>query len=93
MQNELLQVYENSLQSEQLPKPQATPILLIDAIAEDNKHSKYTTQNRQDYADFAKQFTYAQVKEVSGTHSIYLYQPEEIYQLALTFMKTERSIR
>lgn len=88
MQNELLQVYENSLQSEQLKKPQDTPILLIDAIAEENKHSKYTKQNRQDYADFAKQFTNAQVKEVSGTHSIYLYQPDEIYQLAMEFMKT-----
>ena len=88
MQNELLQVYENSLQSEQLPKPKNTPVLLIDAIAEEKKDSKYTKQNRQDYADFAKQFTNAQVKEVSGTHSIYLYQPDEIYQLAMEFMKT-----
>jgi pimeloyl-ACP methyl ester carboxylesterase len=88
MKNELLQVYENSLQSEQLPKPQNTPILLIDAIAEDNKDSQYTKQKRQDYADFAQQFTYAQVEEVSGTHSIYLYQPDEIYQLAMIFMKT-----
>ncbi|WP_155590868.1 alpha/beta fold hydrolase [Lysinibacillus cavernae] len=88
MENELLQVYKNSLQSEQLPKPQNTPILLIDAIAEENKNSKYTKQTRQDYADFANQFTYAEVKEVSGTHSIYLYQPDEIYQLAIAFMKS-----
>jgi len=88
MKNELLQVYENSLQSEQLPKPQETPILMIDAIAKDNINSKYTKQQRQDYADFAKQFTHAEVKEVSGTHSIYLYQPEEIYQLAIKFMTT-----
>lgn len=88
MKNELLQVYENSLQSEQLPKPQNTPVLLIDAIAEENKDSVYTKQNRQDYADFAKQFTHAEVKEVSGTHSIYLYQPDEIYQLTMEFMTT-----
>lgn len=88
MKNELLHVYENSLQSEQLPLPQDTPIIIVDAIAKENEHSKYTEQNRQDYADFAKQFTHAEVKEVSGTHSIYLYQPEEIYQLAIEFMKT-----
>ncbi len=93
MKNELLHVYENSLQSEQLPLPQDIPILIVDAIAKENVHSKYTAQNRQDYADFAKQFTHAEVKEVSGTHSIYLYQPEEIYQLAIEFMKTNADER
>ncbi|MBG9693593.1 hypothetical protein ABD91_22945 [Lysinibacillus sphaericus] len=88
MKNELLHVYENSLQSEQLPLPQETPMLIVDAISKENVHSKYTEQNRQDYADFAKQFTHAVVKEVSGTHSIYLYQPDAIYQLAMDFMKT-----
>ncbi|GAA3348650.1 alpha/beta hydrolase [Lysinibacillus sp. FSL M8-0216] len=93
MKNELLHVYENSLQSEQLSLPQDIPILIVDAIAKENVHSKYTAQNRQDYADFAKQFTHAEVKEVSGTHSIYLYQPEEIYQLAIEFMKTNADER
>lgn len=93
MKNELLHVYENSLQSEQLPLPQETPMLIVDAIAKENVHSKYTEQNRQDYADFAKQFTHAVVKEVSGTHSIYLYQPDAIYQLAIEFMKTNADER
>ncbi|MBG9754831.1 alpha/beta hydrolase [Lysinibacillus sphaericus] len=93
MKNELLHVYENSLQSEQLPLPQETPMLIVDAISKENVHSKYTEQNRQDYADFAKQFTHAVVKEVSGTHSIYLYQPDAIYQLAMDFMKTNADER
>ena len=92
MKNELLHVYENSLQSEQLPLPQETPMLIVDAISKENVHSKYTEQNRQDYADFAKQFTHAVVKEVSGTHSIYLYQPDAIYQLAMDFMKTNADL-
>jgi len=95
MKNELLQVYENSLQSEMLPKPQNTPILFIDAVAEENK---YTKQKRKDYKNFAEQLNLADVKEVRGTHSIYLYRPDEIYQLAMVFMKEkvdskERSIK
>ncbi|MGG2110889.1 alpha/beta hydrolase [Lysinibacillus pakistanensis] len=95
MKNELLQVYENSLQSEKLPKPQNTPILFIDAIAEENK---YTKQKRKDYRNFAEQINLADVKEVRGTHSIYLYKPDEIYQLAMAFMEEkvdskERSIK
>ena len=95
MKNELLQVYENSLQSEKLPKPQNTPILFIDAIAEENK---YTKQKRKDYRNFAEQINLADVKEVKGTHSIYLYKPDEIYQLAMAFMEEkvdskERSIK
>ncbi len=89
MENELLHVYENSLQSEKLLKPQNTPMLFIDAIAEENKDSKYTKQKQKDYADFANQLQLADVKEVSGTHSIYLYQAEEIYQLAMEFIKTK----
>lgn len=95
MKNELLQVYENSLQSEKLPKPKNTPILFIDAIAEENK---YTKQKRKDYRNFAEQINLADVKEVRGTHSIYLYKPDEIYQLAMAFMEEkvdskERSIK
>lgn len=95
MKNELLQVYENSLQSEKLPKPQNTPILFIDAIPEENK---YTKQKRKDYRNFAEQINLADVKEVKGTHSIYLYKPDEIYQLAMAFMEEkvdskERSIK
>ncbi|OXS74806.1 hypothetical protein B1B04_07875 [Lysinibacillus sp. KCTC 33748] len=89
MRNELLQVYENSLKSEKLPKPKDTPILLIDAIAEQNKGSQYTKYHSQKYAEFAEQINKADVKVLSGTHSIYLYKPDEIYKLALQFMKTK----
>ncbi|MCL1694657.1 alpha/beta fold hydrolase [Lysinibacillus sp. BPa_S21] len=89
MKNELLQVYENSIKSEELPKPKDTPILLIDAIAEQNKDSKFTKYHSQKYAEFAEQINIADVKELSGTHSIYLYKPEEIYRLAIDFMKTK----
>lgn len=87
MKNELLHVYNNSMKSEKLPKPKDTPILLIDAIAEQNKDSKYTKYNRQKYAEFAEQIHIADVKELSGTHSIYLYKPDEIYHFAMEFMK------
>ncbi|MGE7916043.1 alpha/beta fold hydrolase [Lysinibacillus xylanilyticus] len=87
MKNELLHVYENSVKSEKLPKPKDTPILLIDAIAEQNKDSKYTEYHRQKYAEFAEQIHIADVKEISGTHSIYLYKPDEIYHFAMEFMK------
>lgn len=89
MKNELLHVYENSLKSEEIPKPKDTPILLIDAIAEQNKDSKYTKYHSQKYAEFAEQINIAEVKEISGTHSIYLYKPDEIYNLAIEFMKTK----
>ncbi|MFJ3387009.1 alpha/beta fold hydrolase [Lysinibacillus sp. NPDC086135] len=87
MKNELLHVYENSLKSEALPKPKDTPILLIDAIAEQNKDSKFTKYHSQKYAEFAKQINISEVRELSGTHSIYLYKPDEIYNLAIKFMK------
>ncbi|KOP80157.1 hypothetical protein AMS59_01750 [Lysinibacillus sp. FJAT-14745] len=89
MKNELLHVYENSLKSEELPKPKDTPILLIDAIAEQDKDSKFTKYHSQKYAEFAEQINIADVKELSGTHSIYLYKPDEIYHLAIEFMKTK----
>ncbi|MFT9819859.1 alpha/beta fold hydrolase [Lysinibacillus sp. NPDC056185] len=89
MKNELLHVYENSLKSEELPKPKDTPILLIDAIAEQNKDLEFTKYHRQKYAEFAEQINIAEVKEISGTHSIYLYKPDEIYNLAIEFMKTK----
>lgn len=89
MKNELLHVYENSLKSEALPKPKDTPILIIDAITEQNKDSKFTKYHSQKYAEFAQQINVAEVKELSGTHSIYLYKPDEIYNLAIEFMKTK----
>lgn len=89
MKNELLHVYENSLKSEALPKPKDTPIIIIDAIAEQNKDSNFTKYHSQKYAEFAEQINIAEVKELSGTHSIYLYKPDEIYNLAIEFMETK----
>ncbi|MDD1502388.1 alpha/beta hydrolase [Lysinibacillus sp. CNPSo 3705] len=89
MKNELLHVYENSLKSEALPKPKDTPILIIDAITEQNKDSNFTKYHSQKYAEFAEQINIAEVKELSGTHSIYLYKPDEIYNLAIAFMETK----
>lgn len=89
MKEELLQAYENSQKSINLPKPKETPILFIDAIAEQNKNSKYTKQQSKDYRDFAKQLDTSEVVEVSGTHSIYLYKPDEIYDLSQAFIKSK----
>lgn len=89
MKNELLHVYENSLKSEALPKPKDTPILIIDAITEQNKDSNFTQYHSQKYAEFAEQINIAEVKALSGTHSIYLYKPDEIYNLAIAFMETK----
>ncbi|UPW85067.1 alpha/beta fold hydrolase [Lysinibacillus sp. Ag94] len=89
MKNELLHVYENSLKSEALPKPKDTPIIIIDAIAEQNKDSNFTKYHSQKCAEFAEQINIAEVKALSGTHSIYLYKPDEIYNLAIEFMETK----
>ncbi len=89
MKEELLHADENSQKSIYLPMPKETPILFIDAIAEQNKNSKYTKQQSKDYRDFAKQLNTSEVVEVSGTHSIYLYKPDEIYDLSQAFIKSK----
>ncbi|MDP7978096.1 alpha/beta fold hydrolase [Bacillus sp. WLY-B-L8] len=86
MEQELLQVYENGRKSIHLPFPKETPILFIDAVAEQYKNSKYTKQKYENYKDFAKQLSKSEVVQISGTHCIYLYEPDEIYNLAMEFM-------
>ncbi|MGN4127924.1 alpha/beta fold hydrolase [Lysinibacillus sphaericus] len=89
MKEEVLHAYENGQKSINLPMPKETPILFIDAIAEQYKNSKYTKQKSKDYQDFAEQLDTADVVEISGTHSIYLYKPDEIYDLCKVFIKTK----
>ncbi|ATP40475.1 hypothetical protein CSE16_10675 [Solibacillus sp. R5-41] len=87
MVQELLQSYENSKKSVNLPIPKETPILFLDAVADQNKNSKYTKQKSKDYEEFAEQLNVADVIKIEGTHSIYLYEPEEIYKLSTKFIK------
>ena len=86
MEQELLQAYENGKKSIHLPFPKETPILFIDAVAEQYKNSKITKQKNKDYKHFAKQLSNSEVITINGTHSIYLYEPDEIYNLTMEFM-------
>ncbi|PEA81931.1 alpha/beta fold hydrolase [Bacillus pseudomycoides] len=86
MEQELLQSYNNGEKSVNLPIPKETPILFLDAIAKQNKNSKYTKQKNKDYEEFAEQLLIADVMKIQGTHSIYLYEPDEIYNLAMNFI-------
>ncbi|PGA91212.1 hypothetical protein COL91_11215 [Bacillus pseudomycoides] len=86
MEQELLQSYNNGKKSVNLPIPKETPILFLDAIAKQNENSKYTKQKNKDYEEFAEQLLIADVMKIQGTHSIYLYEPDEIYNLAMNFI-------
>ncbi|PEI93426.1 hypothetical protein CN679_08030 [Bacillus pseudomycoides] len=86
MEQELLQSYNNGKKSVNLPIPKETPILFLDAIAKQDKNSKYTKQKNKDYEEFAEQLLIADVIKIQGTHSIYLYEPDEIYNLAMNFI-------
>lgn len=87
MEHELLQSYHNGNKSVNLPMPKETPILFLDAVSDQNRNSKYAIQNRKDYEAFAARLNTADVKELRGTHSIYLYQPDQIYKLSMEFMR------
>ncbi|MGG2015023.1 alpha/beta fold hydrolase [Bacillus sp. S10(2024)] len=86
MKQELLHSYENSKKSINLPIPKETPILFLDAIADQYKNSKYTIQHYKDYKEFAEQLEIADVIKLRGTHSIYLYQADEIYKFSKEFI-------
>lgn len=90
MEHELLQSYDNGNKSMNLPMPKETPILFLDAVSDQNRNSKYAKQHRKDYKAFAAQLHTADVKELRGTHSIYLYQPDQIYKLSMEFMRKVR---
>lgn len=87
MKQELLQVYDNGKKSVNLPIPKETPILFIDAIADQYKDSKYTKQKSKDYKEFADKLSVSEVKVVRGTHSIYLYVADKIYNFSMEFIK------
>ncbi|WP_314591137.1 alpha/beta hydrolase [Paenibacillus terrigena] len=87
MEQELLQSYNNSVKSINLPYPQDTPILFLDAIADQYRDSIYTVQKNKDYKSFAAQLRLSDVITLRGTHSIYLYVPDEIYKLSTSFME------
>ncbi|MFD0771722.1 alpha/beta fold hydrolase [Bacillus sp. CGMCC 1.60114] len=93
MDQELLQSYNNSKKSVNLPLPKETPILFLDAIADQYKNSKYTRQKNKDYEEFADQLFIADVITLKGTHSIYLYAPDEIYNLTMEFVKKVKNER
>ena len=86
MKQELLHSYENSKKPINLPIPKETPILFLDAIADQYKNSKYTIQHYKDYKEFAEQLEIADVIKLRGTHSIYLYQADEIYKFSKEFI-------
>jgi pimeloyl-ACP methyl ester carboxylesterase len=87
MAQELLQSNANGKKSMDLPLPKETPILFLDAIADQYKNSETTKRKKQDYEEFAEQLETSDVIEIRGTHSIYLYEPDEIYQLSKKFIQ------
>lgn len=87
MEKELLEAYENGKKSVNLPIPKETPILFIDAYLD--KNSKYAKQNNKDYEEFAEQLFISDVIQIQGTHSIYLYFPDEIYNLSMDFINNK----
>ncbi|KOS68597.1 hypothetical protein AEA09_08575 [Lysinibacillus contaminans] len=86
MEQELLKSYDNSKKSVNLPLPKETPILFLDAFTDQHKNSKYAKQKTKDYEGFASQLKIADVKKIKGTHSIYLYATDEIYNLTMEFI-------
>lgn len=89
MAQELLQSYTNGKKSMELSVPKQTPILFLDAIADKYKNSETTKQKKQDYEEFAERLEISDVIEIRGTHSIYLYEPDEIYQLSKKFIQNK----
>ncbi|MGF7048266.1 pimeloyl-ACP methyl ester carboxylesterase [Paenibacillus sp. DS2015] len=86
MEQEILQSYDNAKKSVELPLPHDTPILFLSAYTDQNKDSKFTKQNNKNYLEFAEQLARSEVIRMKGKHSIYLYAPDEIYNLATHFI-------
>lgn len=89
MVQELLQSNANGKKSMDLPVPKQTPILFLDAIPDQYKNSETTKRKKQDYEEFAERLEISDVIEIRGTHSIYLYEPDEIYQLSKKFIQNK----
>lgn len=86
MKQEVLQNNKNAKKSVKLPRPVETPILFLSAYTDENKNATYTKQKVENYKQLADQLKTAEVKEIKGKHSIYLYAPEEIYNLSVNFI-------
>ena len=86
MKQEVLQNNKNAKKSSKLPVPVETPILFVSAFTDENKNSKYTKQKVKNYKELANKLETAEVKKVKGKHSIYLYAPDEIYNLSVNFI-------
>ncbi|MEH7239356.1 alpha/beta fold hydrolase [Bacillus sp. JJ1562] len=91
MEQELIQSYNNSKKSVNLPIPKETPILFVDAYLD--KNSKYAKQNYKDYKEFAEQLFISDVIQIKSTHSIYLYFPDEIYNLTMDFINNNNELK
>jgi pimeloyl-ACP methyl ester carboxylesterase len=86
IEKELLESNANAQKSISLPLPKNTPILLLSAYTDQNENSKEIKQKNKDYKAFADNLNKSEVEKVEGKHSLYLYAPDEIYQLATDFI-------
>ncbi|WP_088105972.1 alpha/beta fold hydrolase [Halalkalibacter urbisdiaboli] len=86
MEREILQSYDNSLKSVALPLPYDTPILFLSAYTDQDENSHHTIQKNKKYEATAEQLVKSEVIKIKGSHSIYLYGPEMIYDLAMEFI-------
>ncbi|MCM3667245.1 alpha/beta hydrolase [Mesobacillus subterraneus] len=85
IEKELLESNTNA-QKISLPLPKNTPILLLSAYSDQNENSIGIKQKNKDYKEFADNINKSEVKKVEGKHSLYLYAPDKIYQLATDFI-------
>lgn len=89
MKREILQVFDNAKKSTALPVPKETPILFLSAYTDEDEHTEFIIDKYNSYVEYAAQLSVSEVRKVKGEHSIYLYAPEEIYQLAISFIQEQ----
>lgn len=87
MKREILHSFDNSRKSTALPVPKATPILFLSAYTDEDEHTEFIINKYNSYEQYAAQLSVSEVHKVKGEHSIYLYAPDEIYQLATSFIQ------
>ncbi|WP_071460714.1 alpha/beta hydrolase [Bacillus massilinigeriensis] len=90
IEQEILQASENASASISLPAPYNTPILFLSAYTKENQKSEGIIRKNKHYKEFASKLKKSDVKRVKGKHSIYLYAPDEIYQLSEEFIYGHR---
>ncbi|MFP7494481.1 alpha/beta hydrolase [Terribacillus saccharophilus] len=87
VRDEMINAEANADKSVSLPAPKQTPVLLIAAYTKENEHNKYTDYKMENYQDFVNQLDDGEMIKVEGKHSIYLYAPEEIYEVGSSFIE------